>query len=319
MPLYRIGKVWYTDIASLSGRDRRSTKTTDLREARAVYQRRKKEIWRRDQLGEAPSITWIEAVARWMEETNPRLEDRYRLRSFSVDENTALPLSAASITEGIKSGLSAGSWNRLLSIVQTIHKLSGLNPPSVTRKPTPTGRTRHLSAKEWSRLQEALKAESPLLLQAARFTLATGLRENNVLELEWSQVDLKRKTLVIHPDQFKTRVTLGLPLNDDALAVLKARRGLNKRWVFAHPDSGKPLVKASNRAWYNALKKSGLYKTGVVWHSLRHTFASWAVMRGVSLLELQQLGGWKTFSMVQRYAHLAPDHLRAAVNKVKPV
>jgi len=39
-------------------------------------------------------------------------------------------------------------------------------------------------------------------------------------------------------------------------------------------------------------------------------------MAGVDLLSVQKLGGWRTLSMVQRYAHLAPDHLRAAVERL---
>jgi site-specific recombinase XerC len=57
---------------------------------------------------------------------------------------------------------------------------------------------------------------------------------------------------------------------------------------------------------------------GVTWHSLRHTFASRLVVAGVDLRTVQELGGWRTLSMVQRYAHLAPDHLAAAVEKIVP-
>jgi len=55
---------------------------------------------------------------------------------------------------------------------------------------------------------------------------------------------------------------------------------------------------------------------GVTWHALRHTFASRLVAAGVDLRTVQELGGWRTLSMVQRYAHLSPDHLAAAVEKI---
>jgi site-specific recombinase XerD len=58
---------------------------------------------------------------------------------------------------------------------------------------------------------------------------------------------------------------------------------------------------------------------GLTWHGLRHTFASRLAMAGVDLRTIQELGGWKTLSMVQRYAHLAPGHLRAAVDRLVPV
>ena len=55
---------------------------------------------------------------------------------------------------------------------------------------------------------------------------------------------------------------------------------------------------------------------GVTWHALRHTFASRLVAAGVDLRTVQELGGWKTLSMVQRYAHLSLGHLAAAVEKI---
>jgi integrase len=58
---------------------------------------------------------------------------------------------------------------------------------------------------------------------------------------------------------------------------------------------------------------------GVTWHALRHTFASRLVAAGVDLRTVQELGGWKTLSMVQRYAHLSPGHLVAAVEKIVAV
>ena len=57
---------------------------------------------------------------------------------------------------------------------------------------------------------------------------------------------------------------------------------------------------------------------GVTWHALRHTFASRLVAAGVDLRTVQELGGWRTLSMVQRYAHLSPGHLAAAVEKIAP-
>jgi len=59
-----------------------------------------------------------------------------------------------------------------------------------------------------------------------------------------------------------------------------------------------------------------LHLDGVTWHALRHTFASRLVAAGVDLRTVQELGGWRTLSMVQRYAHLSPGLLAAAVEKI---
>ena len=51
-------------------------------------------------------------------------------------------------------------------------------------------------------------------------------------------------------------------------------------------------------------------------HDLRHTWASRMAMAGVDLLTIKELGGWKTLQMVQRYAHLSPDHKRQAIERL---
>jgi len=55
---------------------------------------------------------------------------------------------------------------------------------------------------------------------------------------------------------------------------------------------------------------------GYTWHGNRHTFASRLVMGGADLISVKELGGWRTLSMVQRYAHLAPAHLQAAIERL---
>lgn len=316
MSLYRVGDVWYIDIASKRGRIRESAKTSDRKAAQEYHDRVKAETWRQDRLGERPPVTWGEAIKKWLEAKPRGLPDRYRIAAMGVAIIEPLPLSAEQVSSLLPDS-SPGNFNRSLALIVAIHNASGVSPPQISRRSMPSGRTRWLSLEEWGRLKKALTKESELLASAAEFTLATGLRENNVLELEWSQVDLRRRVAWFYADQMKGRVEHGIPLNDAAMTVLEARRGIHKRWVFGNPDY--PLTKASNRAWYNALRKSKLKGTGVVWHTLRHTWASWAVMSGVRLEELMKLGGWKTYAMVLRYAHLAPEHMAEAASKIRPV
>ena len=66
---------------------------------------------------------------------------------------------------------------------------------------------------------------------------------------------------------------------------------------------------------YNAVAAAKL--DDVNFHTLRHTFASWAAMRGVSLKELQELLGHASLTMTMRYAHLAPERLRTAVTRLE--
>jgi site-specific recombinase XerD len=74
-------------------------------------------------------------------------------------------------------------------------------------------------------------------------------------------------------------------------------------------------VRAAQAALRETGKDTSLLE-GYTWHCNRHTFASQLVMARVDLLSVQKLGGWRTLAMVQRYAHLAPDHLREAVERL---
>lgn len=313
MSIYRRGRLWWIKLSTESGPIREPARTADKREAWEYHEKRKGEIWRQEKLGEAPPITWGEAVAKWLKIKKRGMPDKYRLRALGVPPGTALPLSLTQLAA--LDAMEGSTFNRTLSIVIAIHNAAGVAPPKVARKPNPPGRTRWLTAEEWERFRPILEAESPLLAQAAEFTLATGLRENNVLNLEWGQVDLRRRVAWLHGDQTKQGKPLGVPLNDAACAILEARRGIDKRWVFGNPDY--PLSKASNRAWYEAVRKAKL--TGFRWHDLRHTWASWHVMNGTRLERLQELGGWATLQMVRRYAHLSAEHLAEDAARVKPV
>jgi integrase len=81
--------------------------------------------------------------------------------------------------------------------------------------------------------------------------------------------------------------------------------GKHRDHVFTF--KGQPVEQLSTAAWYKALKRAGIENFRR--HDLRHTWASWHVQSGTPLHVLQELGGWASYAMVQRYAHLAADHL----------
>lgn len=314
--LRKVGGYLHIDLPCKSakgGRFRKSTGTNDRKLAQLEHDKKEREIWEQEHLGRKPPVTWLQAVKKWADHKPRGLPERYLVKGFGFSEDALLPLNVESVTESL-TGYSPSSWNRSLTIVASIHRTSGLEPPKVARKPVPPGREYFLTEPEFERLEKHLRAISPLLADAARFAVATGLRENNVLNLEWKQVDLKRRTAFLWADQMKNRAAHGVRLNDAALALLTSRRGIHKQFVFPNPETGLPLVKASNKSWYAAVKKAKL--TGLRWHDLRHTWASWHVQRGTRIEELQKLGGWKSLHMVMRYAHLSTDHLADAAERV---
>lgn len=138
------------------------------------------------------------------------------------------------------------------------------------------------------------------------FALSTGLRQKNVLHLAWDRVDLMRRIATIEAGDTKNGNALGVPLNETAAQVLERQLGKHKERVFTY--KGRPLNSANTRTWRAALKKAGI--KDFRWHDLRHTWATWLRQADVPTWVLQELGGWKSETMVRRYAHLSVKHLQ---------
>jgi len=131
----------------------------------------------------------------------------------------------------------------------------------------------------------------------------------------WAQINLEQRHAWIHAAQSKNRRPIAIPLNDAAYAVLMRQKGKHLERVFTFQV--KPLNSANTRAWQRALKRAGI--ADFRWHDLRHTWATWQRQAGTPTHELQRLGGWRTGAMVERYAHLAPDHLAVAASRLDSV
>ncbi|HKJ95403.1 MAG TPA: site-specific integrase, partial [Gammaproteobacteria bacterium] len=205
--------------------------------------------------------------------------------------------------------------NRYLALVRAILRRAASewgwieSAPRVRLYVERSRRIRWLTPEEAERLLSELPEHQE---QVARFALATGLRQANVLKLEWSQVDLGRRVAWIHPDQAKAGRAIPVPLNESAVGVLRARQGNHDRWVFTY--NGQRIKQVNTASWKKALRRAGI--RDFRWHDLRHTWASWHIQAGTPLYVLQELGGWQNADMVQRYAHLAPEHLAAHAERI---
>ena len=179
---------------------------------------------------------------------------------------------------------------------------------------TAKGHFRFLSGEEIELLLEACMATGNSHLYGIVVTaLNTGMRKGEILNLRWENVDMKRATIQVasgtdgHTKNYETR---SVPMNRSLREVLeKHPRRIDTPFVFSGP-SGKPFSK-TNYHFGRAVKKAGI--AHVRFHDLRHTFASHLVMKGVDLRTVQELLGHKDLRMTIKYAHLAPDHMRKAV------
>ncbi|MEH6625424.1 MAG: tyrosine-type recombinase/integrase [Motiliproteus sp.] len=211
---------------------------------------------------------------------------------------------------------SPSTANRYFSLMRAILRMARDEWDWIDKVPRfrlyrePQKRVRWLKPKEAERLLLELP---PHLKVMAVFSLATGLRQRNVSYLRWDQVSLEKGMAWIHADQSKSRKAIAVPLNLDALSILIQQQGEHPEYCFTY--QGEPVDRTTTKAWYSALKRAGI--SDFRWHDLRHTWASWHVQNGTSLNELMELGGWSSFEMVLRYAHMAADHLKQAASHVE--
>ena len=320
MGVYKRGDVWWIYFTTPDGRRiRESAGTHDRQAAQELHDRLKVRCWEEQRLGVKPDRSWQEAAVRWVKETSHKRShdkdvaklrwlDRY-LGERMLSQVTRELIDQIGERKAKES--SPANANRYLALIRSILRRARDDwewvdhIPKVRLFHESKRRVRWITREQAARLLSELP---PHLSEMAQFALSTGLRQRNVSFLRWDQVDMARKVAWIHHDEAKAGRAIGVPLNEGALAVLRARQGEDDQYVFTY--HGKPVERCSTKAWKQACERAQI--EDFRWHDLRHTWASWHVQSGTSLQELMELGSWATHEMVMRYAHLAADHLRVA-------
>jgi integrase len=324
MSLYRRPESphWWTRFQLDGNEVRLSTGTGDRREAEEFETVARARAWRQVRLGERPPFLWKEAAARWLRETRKRSKPRDQsiLAWFGAHLNT---YDVAAITRDVVQELRAlkaaetseSTADRHMALLRTILNkcVNDWNvldsAPKVPMYRPSVGEPRWLTRAEFARLEQELPDH---LKAAAKVAVLTGLRMRAMLSLTWQQIDLAKKRAWVSSIDMKAGQTHGIPLTTEAVQVLKA---LPRDGDYVFQWRGERIDDCNTLAFQNAVRTAKVEPFR--WHDLRHTWASWAVQSGVTLQELMLLGGWRSFAMVLRYAHFAPDHLATAAGKVR--
>ena len=312
-------RYWWVSLVLPDGRRlSQSTGCVDRRDAEAFVVRLRSESLESPKHQESDSFAWSQAVVRYLEEcaekkTLPDDRDHLKklapyLRSRRLDAVDMTALQPFIRDRRENDGVTNATINRALEIVRRILNLAHQDwrwipaVPKIRMLKEPRRRVRFLRRDEANRLLDAMpKHMKPIV----RFALSTGCRAGEIFGLEWNRVDLTRKVAWLDHGATKSGEGRGIPLNSDAIAALQSTLGQHPRWCF--PFAGKRIQKSST-AWDRARQRAGI--EDFRFHDLRHTWASWHVQSGTSLPELMELGGWKSYEMVLRYAHLAPEPRR---------
>lgn len=316
--------IWHYSFTAPNGqRVRRTARTDDKKQAQALAAKHYNDLWRQQKLGERPDYSWQQAVVEWLTEDpsrakNPNYTIHLRwldphlghLKLSQINRDVIKDVRKAKLAEGVKPRTVNAVLQQMRVVLRAALSWDWIDKiPEIKLLKEPDRRVRWLDKAEEARLLPELPTH---LQRIVIFALSTGLRMSNILGLKWSQVDLARRQAWVYADQAKSRQSIGIPLNDDAIAVLAACLSDDAEYVFIF--RGKPLKRVNGKAWRNALKRAKI--EDFHFHDLRHTWATRHIMNGTPLHVLQEMGGWNDITMLRKYAHMSVEHLQQHAGNV---
>ncbi len=212
-----------------------------------------------------------------------------------------------------------GILSQILSYAKKIGYLKGdIITQQMKKIKFDNSRVRFLTKEEAKILLDALRKYSQQLYEISLLSLYCGLRAGEIFNLCWSDIDLQNKIITLrNTKNTKTRI-IYMPDNIYKMLLHKSINQKKSSFLFLNKDGNK--VKGVSHAFAHVVDILKLnegvkdIRQKVVFHTLRHTYASWLAQMGTDLYVVQHLMGHSSFAMTQRYAHLSPETLKKAVN-----
>ncbi|MGO9379431.1 MAG: tyrosine-type recombinase/integrase [Dissulfurispiraceae bacterium] len=357
MGLYRRKKkdgsicpVWWMAFVVNKKQVQRSTGTTDQRSAERIYAKVTTEI------NEGKWLDKEQSAKRTLDEMIERYEREYtnlkphssKTRDWTIFKHLRIYFGdGATLKEVGKLVGSYEAWRR----TQQTKRGSSPNSGTIRKELLLLGRMFNIARKQWAwgvanpvhdielppdsaqrvrylnkkdpkesvELVKALeKAPQTWLLPFVRIALGTGLREGNLVNLKWSEVNLLTQTITIDAEKMKNDEYFGNPLASTAFEeLLRMQQARGEGEFVFYGDDGKQLSERKvQRAFKAAVMVAAVKAPTIIdfrFHDLRHTYASYLRQGGVALEDIAALLGHKDLRMTKRYAHLNPDSLREPV------
>ena len=338
MPYRREGtQNWWITVSGV----RKSSGTENYEDAKALEERLNHQEWMQKYMNVEPPHSWQEAVVRYLNERRHKasyetmvqrlawwdkhlgkVTDIRKITRDMIDQllqkhRTIEPLPASCNTTA----------NKYAIVVSAVLNAACRewawmeSSPKLRRYPEPDHRREYLTVDEWRKLEAELPEH---LLLPARFAVATGLRAGKVFRLEWSQIDMRGRSLKTTGNAVKRGNTI--PLNETAMSVLRSiLAGSVRHLTRVFTYKSEPL-NDYGVAWYKAMERAGLgtlrldrkgnkvkrsWSGDFNWHGFRHTFASWLGQAGAPETAIDQLCGWAEKDTRSIYTHLHVDALRS--------
>ena len=326
---------WVTFIDGRGKRTRRSTGTDNRKEAEAMLAKWKLEAHQEKNWGKEPTRSFDEMMLAYLDGPSARKRDTERdqysakqLYPFFTGKEMNC-LGAADVSAYIKQRLAEdvepGTINKEIGLLSTAINWAKSelewdipNPAKGRRLKEPEGRIRWITRQEADTLLKAAHS-TPHLVDFIKLGLHTGMRKGEMLGLEWSRVDLEKGLLYLGCEHQKNGKHGSVPINSVAMEALLSRDSHRKKycadtkWVFCTRQGKK--IDNIKKGFTTACEKAGIENFHP--HDLRHTCATWLVQAGVSIREVAEVLRHSDIRVTMRYAHLAPDNVRSAVQKLE--
>lgn len=325
--VFKRGETWYID-ACYRGKRIRKAVGNDKKIALAVLKKIEVELIENKHLDikKNQKIKFSEFSKYFLEtysKVNKRSWERDQLSISHLDKffggKFLFEIGSKEIEEykrkRLEEGIKVSTLNRELACLRTILYKAvewgylNENPPKIKMFKENNQRVRYLTEREANLLINTAPEPLRSIIIVA---LNTGMRQGEILNLKWKDIDFKERIITVW--ETKSKEKRYIPMNEVVLqTLLNIDRNPESEYVFNGEIPNRP-VSASH---ITHLFKRIVRQLGIDdfrFHDLRHTFASWLVMKGVNLKTVQELLGHKDQRMTLRYSHLSPEVKKLAVD-----
>ena len=291
---------------------------------------------------EAPILSWF-----WQENVLPQIRLTYTQKNISGANSLfrnwlkplfdcplysikASDLEIKVVQPMLEDGKSPGTIKAVLRLFSVIwHRAKNLELVTgdcpviqVKRPKVDNRRVRFLSPDEAARLLATLKERSIDAHDFALLSLFTGLRRGECAALTWTDIDFENGLIFVKDSKNKSNRHAFMTAEVRAMFVRRRKEYPEAALVFHGRLGGCPSW-AARGPFQETVKALGLNdglsdrRQKVVFHTLRHSFASWLVMKGKPLYTVSKLMGHRDIKMTERYAHLAPEVIKGAISRLE--
>lgn len=325
--------IWWIQWSNAEGRVKREKVGTKAA-ARMLYAKRQTEKLQKKKLPELTPEKPL-TVREMIERFRPQFEakksaaddKRYAaywieaLGKVDADEVRPSDVVAWRAKRKKEDGVADATVNRAVAFLKRIYNLAILDGVFTAANPVSrvkqirenNSRVRYLTEEEETALRAAARPEFWPLVEVAYLS---GLRQGEQFTLQREDLDFRARVITIRESKHGEKRTV--PMSNRLAELLRTQLDSHKSdWVYPGQDAAEHYRgRSAIGALQTALRHAGI--KNFKWHDLRHTFCSRLVMAGASLASVQQLAGHKTISVTMRYAHLSPEHNRAAMELLAP-